>query len=224
MIVAIEGLDASGKATQSKLLAEKLGGTRFSFPNYESPTGELIRGHLEKKWGVKCVSWPRDRHVGHEEQRLDATVFQSLQTVNRIESLPAICEAMYRGPVVVDRYWASAVVYGVLDGLDRDWLMATQAAPMPKAAVWILLDTPVEESFKRRPKRRDRYEVDHPYLERVRGEYLRLFNEQRNTMRMSMPDGHSWLQEWHVVDGLGTVEQVHERVMKIMRTEWIEWR
>ncbi len=33
MLIVIEGGDAAGKQTQSKLLAEKLNAARFAFPN-----------------------------------------------------------------------------------------------------------------------------------------------------------------------------------------------
>jgi L-alanine-DL-glutamate epimerase-like enolase superfamily enzyme len=57
MIIALEGIDASGKATQSKLLAEKLRGTRFAFPDYETPAGEAILGHLKKEWIAVRKHW-----------------------------------------------------------------------------------------------------------------------------------------------------------------------
>lgn len=218
MKVAIEGLDAAGKDAQSKLLADRLGGTRLSFPNYDTPTGRLIREHLERGWccARECLEVDCEQQL-HEDSGLDPLVFQCLQTANRLESLPAIEGALARGPVVFDRYWASAAVYGALDGLDRDWLMRTQADPMPPVDVWILLDVPVEESFRRRPQRRDRYELDRNYLERVRLEYRRLFGVDDLE-----PIGADWMLArpgWWVVDGTGTVEEVHERVWRVVRSK-----
>ena len=102
--VVIEGLDASGKQTHSKLLAEMLGAKRFSFPNYESVTGKAILGHLKKEW---CAANIKDATKPNE---LDALVFQALQTANRLEVQPVIEMALRVGPVVFDRYWQSAVV------------------------------------------------------------------------------------------------------------------
>ena len=220
LIVVVEGCDAAGKHTQTEMLAQKLGGTVFSFPNYESVTGKAIREHLQRKWACAEFSGAtfEDPHkseahlVKEQDEALvrthlrDSMVFQSLQTVNRIELLPAIREARGKGAVIFDRYWASAVIYGGLDGLDTEWLLTTQAAPMPKPDIWILLDIPVEESFKRRPERRDRYETDRPYLERIRAAY-RYFFEKKQSLE-------KW-PEWHIVDAMGTVAEVHQKIVDI---------
>ncbi len=227
MIIVIEGADASGKATQSKLLAEKLGGTRFSFPSYESPTGKLILAHLKKEWW--CVE--RDTNgrgpvfsVDADDQ-FDARVFQSLQTVNRLESLPDIQAAVAAGKhVVMDRYWQSACVYGALDGLDEVWLRLVQEKPMPPADVNILIDVPVEEGFKRRPERRDRYESNRAFLEKVRTKYLEVWwgvdayhdsdgacaNFESDELWAVARDG------WYVVNGTHSVEDVHQSILEIV--------
>ena len=48
-LIVVEGTDCSGKETQTNLMIEKLTklGNRvekFSFPNYQSPTGKIIGG------------------------------------------------------------------------------------------------------------------------------------------------------------------------------------
>lgn len=220
--IAIEGLDASGKETQTKKLAERIGATRFTFPNYESPTGKAILGHLKNDWRCadECADSRCDQVFHESDGKLDALVFQCLQTTNRLEALPRIESALVAGPVVFDRYWASAVVYGTLDGLDRNWLMLTQADPMPPVDIWILLDMPLEESFKRRPERRDRYEKNREYLERVRLEYRRLFG-----IDDLEPINADWLLArpgWWIVDATGTIDEVHERIYRIVRGRLIE--
>lgn len=237
MIVVICGVDASGKATQSKLLAERLKGTRFSFPNYESETGKAILANLKKEWTTTSTdrgdgrpidsSKPISDDAGwnariERDRKLNALVFQSLQTVNRIELLPKIHAAMERGPVVFDRYWQSAVVYGTLDGLDPEWLRTVQELPMPKADVNILIDVPIEEGFKRRPERRDRYETNREFLEKVRVEYLRLGESPQSPPVFSAEDkeGNRWWRTksgWYIVNGQGSIEQVHKRICAVLR-------
>jgi thymidylate kinase len=196
MVVVIEGMDAAGKLTQSKMLAEKIGAARFAFPNYESPTGKLILSHLKKEWVAS----------GDDPIR-DAQVFQCLQTVNRLELLPDINACIARGQhIVFDRFWQSACVYGSLDGLDTKWLRLVQEKPMPVADVNILIDVPVDAGFERRPERRDRYETNRVFLEQVRDKYLTLFSEQQI---------HG-AGRWEVINGLGSIEQVHERIMKVV--------
>lgn len=204
MIVAIEGIDASGKATHSKLLAERLGGTRFTFPDYETSAGKAILAHLKRQW--QCVGdlMEEDKDGTWDERidgvPLDAMVFQALQTVNRLELLPQIAVAHARGPVVFDRYYASALVYGGLDGLDVKWIQLIQA-PLPEPDVWVLIDVSPEEGVRRRPERRDRYEKQADLMEKVRASYLRLFEERRAARNA-----------WRVVDGHGTIEEVQARI------------
>jgi thymidylate kinase len=215
LIVAICGVDASGKATQSRLLAEKLKGTRLAFPNYETPTGKAILAHLKNEWSVgitrEADTTPTDCAV------LDAFVFQALQTVNRFECLDEINAARARGPVVRDRYTASGLVYGTLDGLDPAWIEKINAS-LPQPNVWILLDVPVEEGFRRRPERRDRIESNRPYLEKVRDGYLKLF-EKKQAERVRLEE--CWkmarpLPAWYTVNGLGSVEVIHEEILSIV--------
>lgn len=216
MIIAIEGVDASGKASQSRLLAERLKGTRFSFPNYDTPTGKLILGHLKKEWNTAGV-----RSTSEQASLRDAQVFQALMTVNRLEVGASISAAEECGPVIFDRWSASAFVYGKLDGLDVDWLKRIQI-PMFEPDVRILLDIPVEESFKRRPERRDRYESDRPFLERVRAEYLRLWGaDEKWTTVKGSARGNMFEQTrfgWWVLDGSSSVEETHNRIVKAI---WI---
>jgi thymidylate kinase len=214
--VVIEGLDASGKQTHSKMLAEILGAKRFSFPNYESVTGKAILGHLKKEW--TCVDngllsdgsgrFAAPSTIHERDQSLNALVFQALQTANRLEILPEIEMARRVGPVVFDRYWQSAAVYGVLDGLSPELALRIQAGALPQADVNILIDISVEESFKRRPERRDRYETDAEYMQKVRNGYLRLWGERSDRGGKYAADADRWI----VVDGIGTVEEVQERI------------
>lgn len=201
MIVVCEGIDGSGKATQAKLLAKTLRATRFTFPNYESKTGEEIRAHL-----AKTRAWADLGNYSYAiNPRCDALVFQSLQVVNRLELLPAIREAIRRGPVVFDRYWQSGYVYGGLDGLEHEWLERVLVECVPLSDINILLDISVDESFRRRPDRRDYYEANREFMEKVRVEYLRLFRERGRKEN-----------NWYIVDGIGTAAQVHDRIMEIV--------
>ncbi len=215
MLIVIEGGDAVGKQTQTTMLAEKLNAARFAFPNYESPTGKLILQHLKKQWRAEAF-------VGADvpsQNYLNDLIFQSLQTANRLESLPSIQAAIAAGShVVFDRYWQSACVYGALDGLDEAWLHLVQERPMLPADVSILIDVPVEEGFKRRPERRDRYETNRPFLERVREKYLELWWGTG----AQMPEWESdelWTKArdgWFIVNGTNNVEDVHLSIVEIV--------
>lgn len=162
MIVAFEGIDACGKQTQVRMLkehAEKLGHkTRvFSFPDYESPTGLKIKELLRA------------------EER-DPLVLQSLMTVNRLEKQIKIEVAQIHGELtILDRYWLSGWVYGQTDDLSQAWLTDIHEK-MIHPHQWIILDIPVEESFRRRPVREDAYESSKARLNHARHLYLAALN------------------------------------------------
>ena len=57
-LIVLEGLDGSGKATQAKLLAEKLTAEgravrEVSFPNYASDSSALVKMYLAGQFGEK---------------------------------------------------------------------------------------------------------------------------------------------------------------------------
>ena len=160
MLIAIEGLDQSGKATQAQLLRDQLrqGGTRarlVSFPDYGTSIGEEIARALQG-----------ERDYGPE-------VMQLLYIANRFERKADLERWLDGGLVVVcDRYVASSVAYGEAQGLDVDWLTQTQRF-LPSPDVTILLDVAPELAVERKATGRDRYERDLALLGRVRESYLR---------------------------------------------------
>lgn len=198
-LIAIEGGDAAGKQTHTKLLAARLGATRFAFPDYETTAGRAILSMLKEEWDPL--------HPGDitPDPHLRALVLQSLMLTNRMERVSDIHAALGQGDVVLDRYSASAVVYGRLDGLDREWVEGIQAH-LPRPNLWLLLDVPVEEGFKRRPERRDRYEKDRDLMQRVRESYLAMWS----AMSLTEPG------RWKIVDGVGTKEEIADRIWKVV--------
>jgi dTMP kinase len=212
MLIVVEGMDASGKATQVKLLAEKLGGVVIDFPHYSTTVGKLILSHLKEGWrvareGVKDTTLDDYTYYPQDD---NALVLQALMTVNRLEMVPIINEHRASGkPVILDRYFASGMVYGAVDGLDRKWLEMIHAT-LPQPDVWLFLDITAEESVRRRPDRRDRYEKQPGLMAKVRSGYLQLFTEKG---AFNSPPSH-----WCVIDGIGEVEAVHKRIVSAVES------
>ena len=160
MLIAIEGLDQSGKATQAQLLRDQLrqDGTRarlVSFPDYGTSIGEEIARALQG-----------EREYGPE-------VMQLLYIANRYERKADLERWLDGGlAVVCDRYVASSVAYGEAQGLDVDWLTQTQRF-LPASDLTILLDIAPEIAVERKATGRDRYERDLSLLGRVRDSYVR---------------------------------------------------
>lgn len=203
LFITLEGLDASGKFTHSKLLAQRLSEngfnvTRFSMPEYDSLTGELINDHLKGIWKAEILKRPeKERRYANDPS---AYLFQCCQLVNRMETLPDGLWHRRRGDVfIADRYNASAYAYGMAFGINLEWLLKTHRH-LPQPDLNVFLDISVEESFRRRPERRDEYEKDSKMLERVRECYLRIFNDLGPT--------------YVVVDASGSVEQTSSLLLE----------
>lgn len=123
MLIEIEGTDGTGKTTLAKKLADALGGIYQKFPDRRTVTGAILDDAL------------RGRHA------ISPVEFQALQTVNRLEKLPRLKEAKGSDTVhlVADRYQMSGLVYGMTDGVPRDWLMRVVCDATPVADLHVLL-------------------------------------------------------------------------------------
>lgn len=160
LLIAVEGLDQSGKQTQTKLLHDRLAeqgraSRLLSFPDYETVIGAEIGRALRG------------------ERHYTADVMQLLYVANRYEWKRDIAADTNRGTILIcDRYLASSVAYGEAQGLDPVWLVNIQKY-LPQPDISILLDIPPEVSARRKQAGRDRYEQDLALLARVRQSYLR---------------------------------------------------
>jgi dTMP kinase len=160
MLIAFEGVDQSGKETQSQQLRERLRdkGRKvrlLSFPDYGTSIGEEIA-----------------RALGGERE-YGADVMQLLFVANRHERREAISEWLAGGHILLcDRYRSSTVAYGEAQGLAPAWLEEIQRL-LPVPDLTIFIDIAPETAVKRKAHDRDRYERDLALLGRVRQSYHR---------------------------------------------------
>ena len=179
MLIAIEGIDQSGKATLAAALKSRLETTGrraqiLSFPDYSTAIGRLIRRMLEDD-------------PGH-----DPATMQLLNAANRNEHRATLVAATLGERIVIcDRYTGSGTAYGKAQGLPEAWLEQIDEQ-VPAAHRTLLLDTDPNRSRERKTDGRDRYERDDNLLERVHGQYRHLA-ESRG---------------WAVIDGGGSPESV----------------
>lgn len=183
MLIAIEGLDQSGKETQAQQLREKLRerGRKvrlLSFPDYGTSIGEEI---------TRALAGERD---------YGPDVMQLLFVANRHERREAIIEWLAGGLILLsDRYRASSIAYGEAQGLDPAWLDDIQRLlPLPDLTIYI--DIAPETAVKRKARDRDRYERDLALLGRVRQSYQR---------QATQPN-------WISIDGERSKEQIGEDI------------
>jgi dTMP kinase len=213
LFVVLEGIDGCGKSELCELLANKLDAELFTFPDYGTPSGRLILRHLRGEWAVSLRNKDfKGDDVGPLcESHTNAMVFQSLQFTNRMElQVPiGLCLAENRD-VVGDRYIGSGIVYGAVDGLDSEWLFRTQKH-LIQPDVNILVDVDLEDSIKRRPERRDRYEENLEFMLRVSEVYREVWNKMSTATTNLKED-----TLWAMVDGRGSVEETYEDIFDIV--------
>ena len=156
-MISFEGIDASGKNTQTKMLCDyfRQKGVRFesvSFPDYSTPIGHEIRNYLSRQHEYS----PETAHM--------------LYAANRYELKPTIDRWISEeGFVVLNRYCESNIAYGVADGLPRLWLEQIESL-MPQADYVFYLRITPNQSMIRKASR-DRFEADLKLLARVSSVY-----------------------------------------------------
>jgi len=164
-IIIIEGIDASGKNTLSKALEDHFttnaeafqnNGYRISevlsyqFPDYNGLTGKILK---------KLLDAPIP----------DIETIASIFALDR--KLANTNDDDYYIIKIFDRYYPSNLVYNYNLGLKH--LMELEKDSYVGDVVF-LLDVSPEESFRRRPERRDNYENDRENLMNIRNRYLEL--------------------------------------------------
>lgn len=187
MLIAFEGLDQSGKETQSRRLRDQLRGDGekarvVSFPDYGTSIGEEI---------ARALAGERD---------YGADVMQLLYVANRHERKPDL-ERWRAADITLlcDRYVASSIAYGEAQGLDVDWLEAIQRF-LPSPDLTVFLDIRPEIALERKSTGRDRYERDYALQLGVRKSYLRQAEQP------------SWIR----IDGERSVDDVAADVSRLV--------
>lgn len=187
MIIVIEGSDQAGKKTQSELLAQALKARKirtkiFSFPDYTTPLGKEIDNFL------------------HGKRKFPPQVIHCLLAANRWEKLQEIKKAHSENSILImNRYYQSNLVYGVVNNLDLKWLQNLDEG-LPKADLVIVLDVSQKESFSRKKSKRDKFEKNRKFLVQISKTYRNLAKKL----------------DWKLVDASRTKEDVHQSIMGIL--------
>jgi len=192
LLIAVEGIDSSGKGTQSEILREHLESNGhtvkiYSFPRYDTPLGGIVASYLRGEFGQRETIPPEA-----------VALFYAL---DRYQFAEEIGEHLGNGEVVIcDRYTESNLAYQGAriekEGKNEfaAWVKGVESR-MPTADVVIFLDLPVEEAKKLRSTRsakdylkgeaEDIHESDRGFLNDVAQMYEMLARSQKR---------------WHVVN------------------------
>lgn len=199
-LIAFEGLDASGKETQARLLYNELADQGYevdakALPQYNlSITGDLIKQALDGKITVSSKTLILLLEV--EKQELQRTINDSKLELDYL---------------IIDRYILSNLAYGAAKDIDIDWIKNIQKHYI-KPDVTFLLDIPAEESYRRKKvlgKGMDLHEHDIAYLDKVRTNYLKLAEEMADTNKSD--------ELIYVIDGTQSTETIHNEIINILK-------
>ncbi len=175
-LIVIEGTDCSGKETQTKLLVEKLEKlnkkcVRFSFPNYDSPTGKIVGGPYLGKSYI-CKGWFNEGAVN-----VDPKVSSLYYAADRKYNIGKIEEMLNQGiNVILDRYIYSNLAHQggkIKDKEERikmyKWLekLEFDLLELPHADIKVFLHMPYEVSLilkKDREEAMDEHEASKEHL------------------------------------------------------------
>lgn len=172
-LIVIEGLDGSGKATQTKILAERLkaqGHTvrQLEFPDYSSPASALVKMYLGGEFGSR----PED---------VNAYAASAFYAVDRAAGWLKDWKRDYENGAVLlsDRYCTSNIIYQmakVSDG-ERDSFIRWQTdfeydklgLPHPDAVIYLDVDPDVSQKLMERRyggdnSKKDLHESNFRYL------------------------------------------------------------
>ena len=213
-LYVIEGVDGSGKATQTELLyqallAEGKPVRKVSFPDYDSPSSSLIKMYLNGEFGT-------------DPQSVNAFATSVFFAVDRFASFRKDWQEFYEngGIIIADRYVTSNLVHQagkISDAAEKEryiqWLsdLEYNIFGLPKPDRVIFLDMPPAYSLKLRQQRNelkqglttDIHEADQTYLQ----------NAYENAI------GIAKHQEWHTIscvadDKIRTIEDIHAEIVR----------
>jgi dTMP kinase len=203
--IVIEGADGTGKSTQAEMLVNYLNDKGFQVVAVRepgsTPVGERVRAILRDP-GLSGMSAKTEMflYMASRAQLVDEVV------------RPALAEGRI---VVTDRFLLSSVTYqGAAGGLGIETVLniGHTATGGLKPALTVVIDLPEKKWFSRKGLKADGAQVnlfDEPpdreelkgieFHKKVRKAYIELAGKDSSTV---------------VIDGSGTPEQVHQRVVK----------
>lgn len=185
LLVAIEGLDNSGKSTQCARLADTLRNRNISVLRND-PASQCVHEVLADAFKKPGFSPERQTLLFAAEllEFFNAEAFTALETADAV--------------VICDRYVYSIESYAVAQGLSGRWLR-TVTSVFPKPDMTFYLDISVEE-YERRIAGDTSRESPHPtvILQKVRQHYLALAHEY----------------DFTVIDGQQPITVISEEILK----------
>ncbi|HNR45162.1 MAG TPA: dTMP kinase [Methanofastidiosum sp.] len=184
--IVFEGIDASGKETQAKLLSSFFKKKGFEVllthePIYQEPIGQVIKSNLEKK-----IS-------------LASETIAMLYAADRHEHYLKVKKALDEEKIVIsDRYKYSNMAYQGANGVDPKWIEEIEKYSLDPDMVFYIRVRP--ESAMKRRKEKDLYEENIEFQKKVFEIYESLSKKYK----------------FIIIDGEKSVEDIHENILKYL--------
>ena len=183
-IIVIEGTDCSGKATQSKMLVDKLNKNgikciSISFPCYDTPTGRIVGGPYLGKEEV-CASYFDDA------VNLDPKIASLYYAADRKYNIGKVWEYVNKGYyVILDRYVTSNLAHQGCKIKDKDerfymyqwidkleyWLLEL---PKPDKTIFLHVPYDFSKELSKNRKSLDEYEKCPEHLKNAENAYIEI--------------------------------------------------
>lgn len=214
-LFVIEGVDGSGKATQTDLLYQALQKQerpvrKISFPNYDSPSSSLIKMYLNGEFGT-------------DPQAVNAFATSVFFAVDRFASFRKDWQKFYEdgGIIIADRYVTSNLVHQaskISDTAEKEryiaWLsdLEYNIFGLPQPDCVIFLDMPPTCSLQLRQQRnalkqgltQDIHEADQHYLQQAYENAVAIAQHQQwHTIHCATPDGN-----------IRSIEDIHRQILQ----------
>jgi len=208
MLIVIDGIDGSGKQTQTKLLKEKLisEGKKvisYEFPNYSTFFGKIIRSYLDGDFG--------------DSTKVDAKLISILYALDRFEVGSEIKNYLEKGYYVLcDRYTQSNMAYQTSKlpkELHEDFLKFIEdmefnyfKLPYPDKIIFLKVPVSVSEDNMLSRESIDGHENDKDYQNNVLDSYIKLSKRYKN---------------WSVIDCMKdnkfrSIDEIHNDIINII--------
>lgn len=187
-LIVIEGVDGCGKETQIELLKQKLENIDvFKYPTQNYP---LLNDYLEKKveFDPKALFLLFLSDISNEQQKVKQALDQGKT-------------------VILDRYMYSTIAYEVNGGMSYEQgkeIIQSIGYLQPDKVLILDISSEISQQRKSKQKELDRYEENKNYLEKVRNNFLKLYEESFHA------------KEWIKIDASKTVEEVHNDILEAL--------